>query len=76
MTGIDHFLRLRRVMKLISTYGASLADFVHPVDGAIHSDLKIGDARIEADIWSNGRVRLLMIHNWHSTSMDMPTSDT
>ena len=32
-------------MKLISTYGASLADFVHPVDGALHSDLKIGGAR-------------------------------
>ena len=45
LPGIEYFLRLRRVMKLISTYGAGLADAVHPVDGAIHSDLKIGGAR-------------------------------
>ena len=45
LPGVEHILRLRRVMKLLSTYGGSLAAFVHPVDGAIHSELKIGGAR-------------------------------
>ena len=45
LPGVESILRLRRVMKLLSTYGGSLAAFVHPVDGAIHSELKIGGAR-------------------------------
>ena len=45
LPGVESILRLRRVMKLLSTYGGSLAAFGHPVDGAMHSHLKIGGAR-------------------------------
>jgi len=43
--GVAEVLNVSRLEKLVSTYGRSLADHIHPVTGRIHGSFKIAGAR-------------------------------